>query len=52
MLGKLGKDAKPLVDRMKELAGIAWTAQTRAEELPSGSDHPMLGNDSAPLAIE
>ena len=52
MLGKLGTNAKPLVDRMKELAGIAWTAQARAEELPSGSDHPMLGNDSEPPAIE
>lgn len=52
MLGKLGTNAKPLVDRMKELAGIAWTAQARAEELPSGSDHPMLGNDSEPAAIE
>ncbi|KQN54625.1 hypothetical protein ASE98_16805 [Pseudomonas sp. Leaf48] len=52
MLGKLGKDAKPLVDRMRELAGIAWNAQARAEELPSGSDLPMLGNDSQPPAIE
>ncbi|WP_145306051.1 MULTISPECIES: hypothetical protein [unclassified Pseudomonas] len=52
MLGKLGTNAKPLVDRIKELAGIAWTAQARAEELPSGSDHPMLGNDSEPPAIE
>lgn len=52
MLGKLGKDAKPLVDRMRELAGIAWNTQARAEELPSGSDHPMLGNDSGPAAIE
>lgn len=52
MMGKLGKDAKPFVDRMRELAGIAWTAQARAEELPSGSDHPMLGNDSKPPAIE
>ncbi|WP_457266243.1 hypothetical protein [Pseudomonas sp. P5_C3] len=52
MLGKLGKDAKPFVDRMRELAGIAWNAQARAEELPSGSDHPMLGNDPKPPAIE
>lgn len=52
MLGKLGTNAKPLVDRMKELAGIAWNAQARAEELPSGSDHPMLSHDSEPPAIE
>lgn len=41
-LGKFGKDAKPLVDRVKELTQITWRTQSRAEELPSGSSNPMI----------
>ncbi|EOW9232326.1 hypothetical protein ACOA57_003529 [Vibrio cholerae] len=44
VLGKLGADAKPIVDRIKEIAEIAWNTQSRAEELPSNSPNPMLGN--------
>ena len=44
-LGKLGKDAKPIVDRVREIAKIVWQTQSRAEELPSGTDLPWLGND-------
>ncbi|WP_323899033.1 hypothetical protein [Aeromonas hydrophila] len=43
VLGKLGTDAKPIVDRIKEIAEIAWKTQARAEELPSSSSNPMLG---------
>ncbi|HDO1375211.1 TPA: hypothetical protein P2R00_002469 [Aeromonas veronii] len=43
VLGKLGTDAKPIVDRIKEIAEIAWKTQARAEELPSSSPNPMLG---------
>ncbi|MBV1789031.1 hypothetical protein KQ940_13315 [Marinobacterium sp. D7] len=46
VLGKLGTEAKPLVDRIKELASIVWNTQARAEELPSGTHNPMLENDS------
>jgi hypothetical protein len=47
VLGKLGNDAKPIVDRVKEIAEITWKTQARAEELPSGSQNPMLEqNDS------
>ena len=41
-LGKFGDDAKPIVDRIKEMAGIAWRTQARAEELPSDTENPML----------
>jgi hypothetical protein len=41
-LGKFGKDAKPFVDRIKEIAQITWRTQARAEELPSGTPLPLL----------
>jgi hypothetical protein len=42
VLGKLGQDAKPIVDRVKEIAEIVWQTQSRAEELPSGTQIPLL----------
>jgi hypothetical protein len=42
VLGKFGKDAKPFVDRIKEITQIIWSTQTRAEELPSGTNLPLL----------
>lgn len=44
VLGKLGEDAKPIVDRIKDVAEIVWQTQSRAEELPSGTQIPMLTN--------
>jgi len=44
VLGKLGTDAKPLVERIKEIASIVWQTQSRAEELPSGTPTPLLEN--------
>ncbi len=41
-LGKFGTDAKPFVDRIREMAQIAWRTQARAEELPSGCPLPLL----------
>jgi hypothetical protein len=49
VLGKFGKDAKPFVDRIKELTRITWLTQARAEELPSGTTLPLL---APPKAIE
>jgi len=46
VIGKFGKDAKPFVDRIKELSQIAWKTQARAEELPSSSQNPLLGNEN------
>lgn len=46
VLGKLGEDAKPIVDRVREVAGIVWKTQARSEELPSGTDIPLLGDST------
>jgi hypothetical protein len=43
VMAKLGDDAKPIVDRIRELTGIVWNTQARAEELPSGTKPPLLG---------
>jgi len=43
VIGKFGEDAKPFVDRIKELSQIAWRTQSHKEELPSDSKNPMLG---------
>ena len=32
---KIGENAKPIVDRIQEIANIVWRVQARAEELPS-----------------
>jgi len=42
VLGKLGKDAKPFVDRIREIAQIVWRTQSKREELPSSAPPPML----------
>ncbi|MGA1979875.1 MAG: hypothetical protein ABSG99_04835 [Sedimentisphaerales bacterium] len=42
VLGKFGQDAKPLLDRIREIAQIVWRTQARAEELPSGTPFPLL----------
>jgi hypothetical protein len=46
VIGKFGKDAKPFVDRMKEISDIVWRTQSRAEELPSGTPPPSLQDNS------
>lgn len=46
VIGKFGTDAKPMVDRIKEIGQIAWNTQSRTEELPSNSKNPLLGVDS------
>lgn len=42
---KLGEDAKPIMDRVKELRYIGQSTQARTEELPSAEQNPMLGRD-------
>ncbi len=41
-LGKFGTDAKPFVDRIKEITDIVWRTQSRAEELPSDTKPALL----------
>ena len=43
-LGKFGKDAKPFVDRIKEILQITWRTQVRTEELPSATSLPLLSH--------
>jgi hypothetical protein len=42
VMGKLGKDAKPFTDRIKDVMSIVWRTQARAEELESGAPNPFL----------
>jgi hypothetical protein len=48
VLAKLGNDAKPIVDRVREIADIVWNTQGRAEELPSGAKPPQIGYQKLP----
>ena len=41
-LGNFGKDAKPFVDLIKEITKMVWQAESRAEELPSGTPIPLI----------
>lgn len=41
-LGKFGTEAKPIVDRIREISEIVWRTQARAEELPSNTPLPLL----------
>ena len=45
VFGKFGKDSKPLVDRIREIADIVWRTQSRAEELPSDTPSPLVSHD-------
>lgn len=51
-LGKLGVAAKPFVERIHEIVQIGWTAQARAEELPSSAVNPMIGHERSPELLE
>ncbi|MDN7141991.1 hypothetical protein KC131_15190 [Pseudomonas sp. JQ170] len=51
-LGKLGEGAKPIVEAIKELAGIAWKSQARAEQLQTDAENPLIGQDAGPKLLE
>lgn len=44
VLGKFGRDSKPIVDRIKEIAEIVWRTQARGERLSSTVPFPQLGH--------
>ena len=46
VLAKIGDNAKPIVDRVKEITEIIWQTQSRTEELPSGTRPPLLEHDN------
>ncbi len=43
VLGKLGNDAKPIVDRIRELADVVWKAVATAEKLELGTPFQLPG---------
>jgi len=45
LIGKFGKNAKPMVDRIREISNIVWRTQSRAEELPSDAPMEMINQD-------
>ncbi|WP_407730340.1 hypothetical protein ACJJU9_07295 [Pseudomonas helleri] len=52
MLKKVGGNLKPIVDRISEITKITWATQSRAEDLPSGSEPPLLGSDDEQARLE
>jgi hypothetical protein len=46
ILGKFGRDAKPFVDRIREIAEIAWRSQATAEQLPASAKPALLTEPS------
>jgi hypothetical protein len=49
---KLGEDAKPIVDRIREIGGIVWRTQARAEDLPSDSPPPLADNKTSAIGSD
>ena len=51
-LGKFGRDAKPIVDRIREVAEIAWKVQSRAEGLLESTTFPLLGRQAPAVKVD
>lgn len=47
-LRKFGEDAKPIVDRVREITQIIWGAQAKAEGLPASDTIPLLTKSDEP----
>ena len=47
-LRKFGEDAKPIVDRVREITEIIWRAQAKAEGLPASDTIPLLTKSDEP----
>jgi len=45
VLGKFGTDAKPFVDRVREILEIVWRSQATAEKLPASARPALLTNE-------
>ncbi len=48
LMHKAGTDSKPIIDRVREMLGIAWETQARGDELPSGTEPPLLPKPGVP----
>lgn len=51
-LRKFGEDAKPIVDRVRELAELTWRTQARSEGLTSDAAPPMLLGPRSGSSVE
>ena len=49
VFGKLGNDAKPFVDRVKEIITITWEVQAKAEDLPTSTRLPFFQDEAEKL---
>lgn len=47
-LRKFGEDARPIVDRVREITQIIWGAQAKAEGLPASDTIPLLTKSDEP----
>lgn len=45
LLGKFGHDAKPFVDRIREIVEIVWRSQANAEQLPASAKPALLTSE-------
>ena len=45
VMAKLGQDAKPIVDRIREIAEIVWCVQGKAAQLPSNTPLQLITAD-------
>ncbi|ACI99797.1 hypothetical protein [Rhodospirillum centenum] len=52
LMRKIGEDAKPIVERIRELVGIAWRSQAQGEELSSDTPPPQIGTGAGTGAGE
>jgi Fe-S-cluster formation regulator IscX/YfhJ len=54
VVGKFGADAKPFVDRVREILEIVWRSQATAEKLPASARPALLTSDKerSPEEIE
>jgi hypothetical protein len=51
VLGKLGRDAQPIIERIRELTTITWRTQARTEELSSDAPLPAIGKDADTIVL-
>jgi hypothetical protein len=45
VMRKFGEDAKPIVDRIREMVDIVWRAQSKSEQIEEGPKVPLLGKE-------
>lgn len=46
VMAKAGKEAKPLIERIREVTSIIWKIQSRTENLPEDTPQPLIVNET------